>query len=57
MSALEPELHRPPTDEEIAKKVGITTEELENSLTDISRSSIAALDEPGRRPAAATRSP
>ena len=34
-----------PTDEEIAKKVGITVEELEDSLTDIGRSSIAALDE------------
>jgi RNA polymerase sigma factor for flagellar operon FliA len=45
MAALEAKLHRPPTDEEIAKHVGITTEELEDSLTDISRSSIAALDE------------
>lgn len=34
-----------PTDEEIAKKIGITVEELEESLTDIARSSIAALDE------------
>ena len=31
--------------EEIAAKVGISVEELEDSLTDISRSSIAALDE------------
>ena len=38
-------LHRAPTDEEIAEKIGITEEELEDSLTDISRSSIAALDE------------
>ncbi len=45
MAALEAKLHRPPTDEEIAKQVGITTGELESSLTDISRSSIAALDE------------
>ena len=45
MAALEAKLHRPPTDEEIANQVGITTEELEDSLTDISRSSIAALDE------------
>ncbi len=45
IAALEAKLHRPPTDEEIAKQVGITTEELEDSLTDISRSSIAALDE------------
>src|SRR5687768_9909414 len=42
---LEAKLHRPPTDEEIAKHVGISVEELEDSLTDISRSSIAALDE------------
>ena len=42
---LERTLMRAPTDEEIAEKVGITTEELEGSLTEISRSSIAALDE------------
>jgi RNA polymerase sigma factor FliA len=36
---------RAPTDEEIAAKVGITQEELDESLSDISRSSIAALDE------------
>ena len=42
---LEARLGRAPTDEEIATKVGITVEELEESLTDISRSSIAALDE------------
>src|SRR4051794_18378746 len=34
-----------PADEQIAKKVGITVEELEESLSDIARSSIAALDE------------
>jgi RNA polymerase sigma factor for flagellar operon FliA len=45
ISALEAKLGRAPTDEEIADKVGITTEELEDSLTDIGRSSIAALDE------------
>jgi RNA polymerase sigma factor FliA len=45
IAELERKLHRAPTDEEIAEKVGITTEDLENSLTDISRSSIAALDE------------
>jgi len=45
IAQLEAQLHRAPTDEEIAAKLGITTEELENSLTDISRSSIAALDE------------
>jgi len=45
MSELESKLGRAPSDEEVAKKVGITVEELEDSLTDISRSSIAALDE------------
>ena len=45
MAELEAKLNRAPSDEEIAKKVGITTDELEESLTDISRSSIAALDE------------
>src|SRR5215216_3456019 len=42
---LEAKLGRAPTDEEIAQKVGISQDELEESLTDISRSSIAALDE------------
>ncbi|MFN2629703.1 MAG: RNA polymerase sigma factor WhiG [Gaiellaceae bacterium] len=42
---LERQLRRAPTDEEIAGKVGISTDELEESLSDISRSSIAALDE------------
>jgi RNA polymerase sigma factor for flagellar operon FliA len=42
---LESKLGRAPTDEEIAGKIGITVDELEESLTDISRSSIAALDE------------
>ena len=45
IAALESRLHRAPTDEEIAEKLGITEGELEDSLTDISRSSIAALDE------------
>jgi RNA polymerase sigma factor for flagellar operon FliA len=45
MTELESKLGRAPNDEEIAAKVGITTEELEGSLTDISRTSIAALDE------------
>ena len=45
MSELEAKLGRAPSDEELAAKVGITVEELEDSLTDISRSSIAALDE------------
>jgi RNA polymerase sigma factor FliA len=45
IGALEAKLGRAPTDEEIADKVGIGVDELEESLTDISRSSIAALDE------------
>jgi RNA polymerase sigma factor for flagellar operon FliA len=45
IAELEAKLGRAPEDEEIAAKVGITTEELEDSLTEISRSSIAALDE------------
>ena len=45
MYELESKLARAPTDAEIAAKVGISVEELEESLTDISRSSIAALDE------------
>ena len=42
---LEHRLHRPPTDEEIAAHIGITPEEFQDSLTQISRSSVAALDE------------
>ena len=45
IAELEAKVGRAPTDEEIAAKVGISVEELEDSLTDISRSSIAALDE------------
>src|SRR6185369_4076790 len=45
IAELEKKLGRAPVDEEIAGKVGITVEELEDSLTDIARSSIAALDE------------
>jgi len=45
MSELESKLGHAPSDEELAKKIGISVEELEDSLTDISRSSIAALDE------------
>jgi RNA polymerase sigma factor FliA len=45
IAELERNLHRAPTDEEIAKKLGMTTDELDASLTDIGRSSIAALDE------------
>ena len=42
---LERSLMRAPTDAEIAAKVGISEDELEKSLSDISRSSMAALDE------------
>lgn len=42
---LEAKLLRAPTDEEIAGRLGITDEELQDSLLEISRSSIAALDE------------
>ena len=42
---LERRLHRAPTDEEIALKLGIGVEDLEDSLMEISRSSLAALDE------------
>jgi RNA polymerase sigma factor for flagellar operon FliA len=45
IAELEAKLGRAPDDDEIAGKVGITVEELEASLTEISRSSIAALDE------------
>jgi RNA polymerase sigma factor FliA len=42
---LERSLMRAPTDEEIAAKVGISSDELDRSLFEISRSSMAALDE------------
>jgi RNA polymerase sigma factor for flagellar operon FliA len=42
---LEGQLLRQPTDEEIAAKLGVTEEELDDALLEISRSSIAALDE------------
>jgi RNA polymerase sigma factor for flagellar operon FliA len=45
IAELERTLMRAPTDTEIAEKVGITDDELEGSLTEISRTSIAALDE------------
>jgi RNA polymerase sigma factor FliA len=45
IAELEKKLHRAPTDEEIASKLGMTEDELGASLTEISRSSIAALDE------------
>src|SRR6187455_3697989 len=40
IAALEAKLHRAPTDEEISEKLGITVDELNDSLTDIGRSSI-----------------
>jgi len=45
IAELERTLMRAPSDVEIADKVGITGLELEESLTEISRTSIAALDE------------
>ncbi|HZD86642.1 MAG TPA: FliA/WhiG family RNA polymerase sigma factor, partial [Gaiellaceae bacterium] len=45
IAALEAKLGRAPDDGEIAGRLGITTEELEESLGEIARSSIAALDE------------
>ncbi|HEY7003405.1 MAG TPA: RNA polymerase sigma factor WhiG [Gaiellaceae bacterium] len=45
ISDLESRLTRAPTDEEIATKLGISEEEFQDSLLEISRSSIAALDE------------
>jgi RNA polymerase sigma factor for flagellar operon FliA len=42
---LESRLGRAPTDEEIATKLGVTEEELNESLSEIGRTSIAALDE------------
>jgi RNA polymerase sigma factor for flagellar operon FliA len=45
IAKLEARLHRAPTDEEISKELGLSEDELNESLTDISRSSIAALDE------------
>jgi RNA polymerase sigma factor for flagellar operon FliA len=45
MAAFEAQLHRAPTDEELAAKLGISESDLNDSLTAISRSSIAALDE------------
>ncbi len=45
ITELEAKLGTAPNDEQIADKIGISVSELEESLTDISRSSIAALDE------------
>jgi RNA polymerase sigma factor for flagellar operon FliA len=45
IAELEAKLGTAPDDAQIAAKIGISVDELEESLTDISRSSIAALDE------------
>jgi RNA polymerase sigma factor FliA len=45
MVSLEHRLKRVPTDEELASEIGISESDLQDSLTSISRSSIAALDE------------
>jgi RNA polymerase sigma factor for flagellar operon FliA len=45
IAELERKLHRAPSDEEIAEKLGVSTDDLNGSLTEIGRSSIAALDE------------
>jgi RNA polymerase sigma factor for flagellar operon FliA len=45
IALLEASLLRPPNDEEIAAKLGVSEDELDESLLEISRSSIAALDE------------
>ena len=45
MAELEGKLGRAPTDEEVAQKLGLSEDELEESLSEIARSSIAALDE------------
>jgi RNA polymerase sigma factor for flagellar operon FliA len=45
IAALEAKLGRAPTDEEVAKQLGLTEEELDENLSEIGRSSIAALDE------------
>jgi RNA polymerase sigma factor for flagellar operon FliA len=45
MVELENRLRRAPTDEEIAGEVGITRQEFDDNLSQISRSSVAALDE------------
>jgi RNA polymerase sigma factor FliA len=45
IAELERKLHRAPTDEEIAEKLGVSTDDLNDNLTEIGRSSIAALDE------------
>jgi RNA polymerase sigma factor FliA len=44
-SRLEHELQRPPTEAELAEKLGLSEDELQNSLLEISNSSVYALDE------------
>src|SRR3954470_23370156 len=45
IAGLEAKLGRAPIDEELSKQLGMSEEELDESLTQIGRSSIAALDE------------
>ena len=45
IATLEAKLGRAPTDEEIARQLGVSGEELDESLSEISRSTIGALDE------------
>jgi RNA polymerase sigma factor for flagellar operon FliA len=45
IAQLEAQRMRPPTDAEIAEKLGMSEQELDDALLEISRSSIAALDE------------
>jgi RNA polymerase sigma factor for flagellar operon FliA len=45
MAELENRLKRAPSDDEVAKEIGITVNEFQDSLTAISRTSVAALDE------------
>ena len=45
IAQLESKLTRAPTDEEIAARLGVTEDEFQDSLMEISRTSIAALDE------------
>jgi RNA polymerase sigma factor for flagellar operon FliA len=45
ISELEAKMGRAPNEEEIAKKLGVSQEDLQDSLLEISRTSIAALDE------------
>ena len=46
-SKLEHELGRAPTDEELAERLGMSEEDLQEALLQISNSSILALEEPG----------